>query len=367
MDTSDPDIEFDADGVCNHCRNFDSVTQPAWNNGSDNGKQLEERLSRIRALAGNAEYDCILGLSGGVDSSYLAIKVKEFNLRPLVVHVDAGWNSELAVNNIEVVCKYCNFELHTHVIDWNEMRDLQRAYFKSGVSNQDVPQDHAFFASLYHYAMQNNICTILSGGNVATESVFPSAWQGANIDAINLHAIHNAHGDLKLKNYKTIKFWQAYFWYPMVKKMWVPRLLDLMSYDKTEALKLLETVGWRSYERKHGESVFTKFFQNYYLPTKFGYDKRKPHYSSLILANQLDRETAIKNLDTQLYDPVELEEDIDYFCKKLGFSRIEFDEIMAAPTRSHLDYPNWKNRYERLKKIQVTAEKLLGRKIKVYS
>ena len=172
MDTSDPEIAFDASGVCNHCRWFDEVTSKNWHPGPDGEKLLSRLVEQVRESGKGQEYDCILGLSGGVDSSYLAYRMKDYGLRPLVVHVDAGWNSELAVSNIERIVKYCKYELHTHVMDWEEMRDLQLAYFRAGVSNQDVPQDHAFFASLYHFATANNIKTVLSGGNIATEGVF---------------------------------------------------------------------------------------------------------------------------------------------------------------------------------------------------
>jgi N-acetyl sugar amidotransferase len=319
MDTSDPDIIFDYNGVCNHCLEFENVTKAHWFPNKEGRMRWSLIVEQIKAAGQGQDYDCILGLSGGVDSSYLAVKVHEWGLRPLVVHVDAGWNSELAVANIEKIVKYCGYDLHTHVVDWEEMRDLHLAYFRAGISNQDVPQDHIFFASLYHFATKNGIKYILSGGNIATEGIFPNAWHGSAMDAINLKAIHHKFGERALKNYKTISFFENYVWYPFVKKMRTVRPLNYMPYDKVAAVGELEqTIGWRSYGRKHGESLFTKLFQNYYLPTKFGYDKRRPHLSSLIVSGQMARDEAIAALGEQLYDPQELEIDISYFCKKLS-------------------------------------------------
>ena len=368
MDTSDPLITFDAHGVCNHCNEFDAVTSKNWFPNEEGKKRWATIVEQIKATGKGQEYDCILGLSGGVDSSYLAIKVHEWGLRPLVVHVDAGWNSELAVANIEAIVKYCNYDLHTHVVDWEDMRDLHLAYLRAGISNQDVPQDHIFFASLYHFATKNNIRYILSGGNLATEGIFPHAWHGSAMDAINLKAIHRKYGEHKLRNYKTISFFDCYIWYPLVKKMRTVRPLNYMPYDKAEALKELEqTVGYKPYARKHGESQFTKLFQNYYLPKKFGYDKRRPHLSSLIVSGQMTREEAIVKLDESLYDPSELEIDIAYFCKKLRITRKQFDELMNVPIHQYDDFPTWEGRYRLLKKIQSLVARVLGRQLRIYS
>jgi N-acetyl sugar amidotransferase len=303
-----------------------------------------------------------------VDSSYLALKAHEWGLRPLVVHVDAGWNSELAVANIEKVVKHCQFDLHTHVVDWEEMRDLHLAYLRAGIPNQDVPQDHVFFASLYHFATKNRIRSILSGGNLATEGIFPKAWHGSAMDAINLKAIHGSHGERKLKTYTTVSFFQAYIWFPFVKRMRTLRPLNYLPYDKAAAVKELEdTIGWRAYGRKHGESLFTRLFQNHYLPLKFGYDKRLPHLSSLIVSGQMTRDEALAELDKPLYDPRELETDIAYFCKKLRITREQFDAFIKQPPHHHSDYPTWDGRYRALKRVQAVVERLLGRRVNVYS
>lgn len=368
MDTMDSAIIFDDQGMCNHCREFDAVTRRNWFPNDEGARKLRQIVEQIKDAGKGQEYDCIIGLSGGVDSSYLALKVAEWGLRPLVVHVDAGWNSELAVANIEKIVRHCNFDLHTHVVDWEEMRDLHLAYLKAGIANQDVPQDHIFFASLYHFATKNRIRYILSGGNLATEGIFPTAWLGSAMDAINLKSIHRKYGERSLKNYKTISFFENYIWYPFVKKMRTVRPLNYMPYDKSKAIEELEQrIGWRSYGRKHGESLFTKLFQNYYLPVKFGLDKRLPHLSSLIVSGQMTREEALKKLQEPLYDPQELEIDIAYFCKKLRISRAQFDDLMNAPIHHHTDFPTWDSYYRLLKRVQRIVERLLGKKFNVFS
>lgn len=368
METTDPEITFDGKGVCNHCHEFDNLTSKHWYPNEDGKKRLKQIIDVIKSEKRSKEYDCIIGLSGGVDSSYLALKANEWGLRPLVVHVDAGWNSELAVANIEAIVKHCGYDLHTHVVDWQEMRDLQLAYLRAGVPNQDVPQDHVFSASLYHFATQNNIRFILSGGNIATESIFPKSWHGSAMDAINLTAIHQKYGKIPLKTFSRIGFYKLYFWYPFVKGMRTVRPLNYMQYNKSDAIGELEaTIGWRSYGRKHGESIFTKFFQNYYLPTRFGYDKRRPHLSSLIVSNQMTREEALAQLEESLYDPDELETDIVYFCKKLQITRAELEELITAPVHHHSEFSNWEWRYRMLKKAQSFFETMTGHRKNIYS
>jgi aminotransferase len=367
MDTSDPEIRFNEQGVCNHCVEFETVTRKHWHPDDEGGRIWQAEIEKIKREGEGKPYDSILGLSGGVDSSFLALKIYEAGLRPLVVHVDAGWNSELAVANIEKIVKYCGFDLHTHVINWEEMRDLHLSFLKSGVANQDVPQDHAFFASMYHFAVKNNIRAIFSGGNTATEGIFPSAWHGSAMDAINLRAIHSKFGSRKLKSYPTISFFQYYFYFPFIKKMRTVRPLNLMPFDKQSAIAELEKIGWRSYGRKHGESLFTKLFQNHYLPQKFGYDKRRPHYSSLIVSGQMSREAAMELMAEPLYDPAELNTDLNYFCKKLRISRGEFDEIVARPSHHHSEFANWSGHQRLAKAAQKLVERVRGRKISVYS
>jgi len=368
MDTTYPEITFDEHGVCNHCHQFDEVTTKRWFPNDEGKKKLDTIFNQIKQEGRNKEYDCIIGLSGGVDSSYLALVLKDYGLRPLVVHVDAGWNSELAVHNIEQIVKYCGYDLHTHVMDWQEIKDLQLAYFKSGVANQDAVQDHAFFASLYHYAVQNNIKYVISGGNIATESVAPKSWGHSAMDAINLKAIHKRFGKRKLVSFKTINFFSYYFYYPFIKGMKVIRPLNFMPYHKGEALEVLkDKVGYKEYGRKHGESRFTKFFQDYYLPTKFNIDKRKPHLSSLILSGEISRKEALNELKKPLYDDVELKEDKSYIAKKLGISLDDLEKMIFSPGHHYSEYPNWDRQHKILKTIQSIAGKYLNKNINNYS
>lgn len=368
MDTTDRDITFDAQGVCNHCHQFDTETSKRWFPNEEGKRQLETIFNKIKEERKNYEYDCILGLSGGLDSSYLALVMKEYEMRPLVVHVDAGWNSELAVYNIEKVVKYCGYDLHTHVMNWPEVRDLQLSYLRAGVANQDVVQDHAFFASLYHFAVDNKINYVISGGNIATEGVFPKSWHHAAMDSINLKAIHKKFGNIPLRHYKTISFLQYYFYYPFIKKMKAVRPLNYMTYNKEAALaELQDKVGYKPYGRKHGESRFTKFFQNHYLPTKFNMDKRKPHMSSMILSGLMTRDQALDELSKPLYDESELREDKHYLAKKLGISVEQLDQYVSSPGHYYSEYPNWDSRYVLMKRAQSLVSKVLGRNVKNYS
>ena len=367
MDESDPEISFDAEGVCNHCHEFDAAKSYTWYPEAEHNGQLEAIIEVIKARGKDQEYDCILGLSGGIDSSYLALRAKEWGLRPLVVHVDAGWNSELSVANIEKIVTHCGYDLHTHVIDWEDMRNLQLAYLKAGLANQDVPQDHAFFAGLYQFAVKHKIKTVLSGGNFATESVFAKSWHGSAMDAINLKAVHRRHGSGRLKRYPLVSWYDYYLMMPFLHGMRVVRPLNYLDYNKDRAIEELQAVGYRPYPRKHGESVFTKWFQDHYLPTKFGYDKRKLHYSSLVLAGQMTRDQALTEMAKPLYDARELENDMNYFCKKLRISRDQLDGYLAAPNGHYTDYPNWDSRLAFLNRLRRFAEQLRGRRIKGYS
>jgi len=365
MDISDPEITFNDEGVCNHCLNFED-TKKNWFPNQEGQKKLEAYLSQIKKSGQNQEYDCIIGLSGGIDSAYLALKAKDWGLKPLVIHVDAGWNSELAVSNIEKIVKHCSYDLHTEVIDWNAMKNLHLAYLKSGVSNQDVPQDHIFFSTLYHYATKNKIKYILSGGNIATESIFPGSWHGSAMDAINLKAIYKRFGSTKvLKNFKTISFFKYYIYFPFVYRMRVLRPLNFMPYNKRVSLLELEKIGYKKYDGKHGESIFTKFFQTYYLPKKFGYDKRRPHLSSLIVSGQLTREEALIELDKPLHNTETIKNDKAYIAKKLGLSLEGLDELIENKNHVYSDFPNWMQYLKLIRFLSRLLNKMIGYKIKV--
>lgn len=366
MDTSDPEITFDSKGRCNHCRDFDKELGKTWFPNAEGERRLEALIERLKSEGRKKQYDCTIGLSGGIDSSYLALKAYEWGLRPLVVHVDGGWNSELAVQNIEQLVKHCGYELHTHVVNWEDMRELQLSYLRAGIANQDVPQDHAFFAGLYHFAVKDGVRFVLNGGNFATEGIFPKAWHGPAMDAINLLAVHKRFGSRPLRDFQTISFSQYYFWYPIVRRMTPLRPLNLMPYSKEIAAQELERIGWRSYPRKHGESIFTKFFQNFYLPTKFGYDKRRPHLSSIVAAGAMSREAALAQLAEPLYEADELRRDRQYLCRKLRIDEEEFEELMARPVHRYSDFDNWTKKYQMMKRMQDRAGALLGRPITAY-
>ena len=340
MDTTMPGTMFDEDGLCNNCIEVAEKAERHWFPNEKGKEKFAAMVSRIKKLGEGKEYDCLFGLSGGVDSSFLALKLEEWGLRPLVVHIDAGWNEELAVANIQTIIDHCNYDLVTQVVDWEIMKDLQYAYFKSGVYNQDVPQDHVFIGSLFKHAAKHNIKSVISGHNYATESV-PMRWQHQAMDAINLKAIYKKFGRKKLKIYETISFFDVFLTTPLFRKTKFYWPLNYMPYSKEMAIKELETIGWKNYGRKHGESSFTKFFQEYYLPTKFGIDKRRPHLSSLILAKQMSRETALAELEKPVYDKTQIEFDIDYFCKKIDITRKEFDETMESTPSLHTDFKNW--------------------------
>jgi N-acetyl sugar amidotransferase len=341
MDTSDPWITFNDEGVCNHCLAYDAYISTIGT-PEDRKRKLDQMVAQLKARGKGRDYDCIMGLSGGVDSSYLAwFAVKHLKLRPLVVHVDTGWNSELAVNNIQNIVQRLNLDMHTLVIDWPEIRDLQRAYFRSGIANLDVPQDHAFIASLYSEARKYGIKDILNGGNMQTESILPNAWGYDASDAMSLKAIHKKFGTLKLRNYPMMTPWRRYVYYPFILGLRKHRPLDLIDYSKDGAKKLLaEELGWRDYGGKHYESIFTKFFQAHYLPTKFGYDKRKAHFASLIVSGQMTKEHGQASLQKPIYDLRELEEDKAFWIKKLGINEPEYDRVMAERPSTYTDFKN---------------------------
>jgi N-acetyl sugar amidotransferase len=341
MDTTDPTITFDSEGVCSHCHYFDNNITPAWPTPEQGKVELERMLEKVKAYGQGKQYDCIIGLSGGVDSSYIAIKAVEWGLRPLVVHVDAGWNSELAVMNIEQICKRLGLDLVTHVVDWEEMKDMQLAFLRSNLANQDVPQDHAYFAALYGYAIKAGIKYVINGSNFSTESILPQSWGYDAMDATHLKAIHSRFGQRKRGDFPVVSFFDLYFRYPLILKMEVLRPLNYIPYDKDSAIKTLEQdYGWRYYGGKHYESRWTRFFQAYYLPHKFGYDKRKAHLSSLVVSGQMSRDDALTELKKPLYDEKLLVEDKAFIAKKLGLSLEELEQMIAAPPRHYTEFPN---------------------------
>lgn len=341
MDTTDPDIEFDDQGMCNHCIAYDNAVKRLPQAEEEKKKVLDKIINEIKEKGKGKEYDCIVGLSGGVDSSYVALKVKEFGLRPLAVHFDSGWNSELAVNNIENIVKKLGFDLYTYVVDWDEMRDLQLSFFKASVQNCDDPQDHSFVAALYKLADERDIRYMISGYNLATESILPRSWANNSSDLKSLRAIQKMFGTVELKSYPQLGIYKRLIYYRFIKKIKGINILDYLHYNKNEAKELLKTeLSWRDYGGKHYESKFTRFFQAYYLPTKFGFDKRKAHLSSLIVSGQIFREQALNEIKKELYPEKQLQEDKEFVCKKLGIAESEFEQIMARPIKTYKDYPS---------------------------
>lgn len=358
MDTSDPEITFDGSGVCSHCRSYDQEARDGWFRGKEGQKKLQNFLEGVRRVSGSNEYNCILGLSGGVDSSFLAYLVKTWGLRPLIVHVDAGWNSELAVKNIENIVKKLDFDLFTYVVDWEEVRDLQLAFLKAGVPNQDIPQDHVIFAVLRDLASQHGIKSILTGSNIATESILPPSWGYDAMDARHLKAIHRRFGTLALKSYKIVPFWKYYLYYPFVKRMTVYKPLNFIDYNKAEAKAFLKKeFEWKDYGGKHYESRFTKYFQGYYLPTRFGFDKRRAHLSSLIVSGQITREEALKELEKPLYADPELRDDQEFVMKKLGISDEGMVNLLKGPIHCHGEYPSNKKLISFLHSLKARKNK----------
>ena len=358
MDTTDPDITFDTDGVCSHCSHFDRVIRPMWPAPAAGEALLADMVRTVKRHGAGRQYDCIIGLSGGVDSSYCAVKVAEWGLRPLVVHVDAGWNSELAVMNIEQICRRLGFDLVTHVVDWEEMRDMQLAFLRSNLANQDVPQDHAFFAALYGYAEKAGIKYVINGSNFATESILPAAWGHDAMDATQIKAIHARFGSRPRGDFPIVSFFDYYLKYPFILKMKVLKPLNYIAYDKDEAIRILEKdYGWRYYGGKHYESRWTRFFQAFYLPYKFGYDKRKAHLSSLVVTGQMERAAALAALAAPLYDERLLAEDKMFIAKKLGLSLAEFEELIHQPVRHFSEFPN----HQRRRTMAMRAYRIIER------
>jgi len=335
---ADPDISFDKEGVCNYWHQYKTAAQKGLLHGEKGKEKWAQVIAKIKAEGNNKKYDCIIGVSGGVDSTYVAYLVKEAKLRPLVVHFDNGWNSEIAVRNISNIIKYLNADLHTLVIDWNEFRDLQRAYIKAGVVDIEALTDHAIFGTLYKIAAKNNIKYVISGSNIETEELLPKSWIYNKTDPINIAAIHEKYGEVKLETYPFFSILKKKY-YLRFKKLEFISPINWAPYNKQKVKDIItKEIGWEDYGGKHHESIFTKFYQNYILPQKFKIDKRKAHLSNLICSGQITKDEALKELELPIYDPKELISDKEYVIKKLGFTSEEFDTIMNEDPRSHHDF-----------------------------
>jgi len=341
MDTSDPKITFDARGWCDYCNNYHENILPHWHPDARGEAELAPLIDRILSDGRGRDHDCIIGVSGGVDSSYVTYIAKEkFGLRPLVFHVDAGWNSQQAVNNIERLVDGLGLDLHTEVIDWLEMKDLQLAFFKAQVPHIDTPQDHAFFAALYNFAAKNGFKYVLTGANYSTECVRePLEWHYHASDLRQLLDIHRRFGTRPLKTFPLADIFKFKLYYRFVKGMRVVKPLNHVRYLKEEAIEeLVSKFGWQRYAHKHYESRFTRFYEGYWLPTKFGYDKRRAHFSSLILTKQMTREEALKRIAEPAYTSETVAQDFEYVATKLGLSVAELQDLMRGENKTYRDY-----------------------------
>jgi N-acetyl sugar amidotransferase len=348
MDTSDSAIVFDGSGVCDHCNTFKTQILPNWHTDEQGKRELRVIIDKIKKSGEGKDFDCIIGMSGGIDSSYLTYVAKEhYGLRPLVFHVDAGWNSQEAVNNIEMLVDKLGLDLYTEVIDWDEMKDLQLAYFKSGVPHIDTPQDHAFFATMYKFAEKYNVKYILTGANLSTECIRnPIEWMYYQSDSMQLKDIHKRYGMRPLVKYPTTSIIRHKIYLPHIKGIRVERPLNYIPYIKQDAIRLLiDQYGWQPYPQKHFESRFTRFYEGYWLPKKFGYDTRRVQFSSLIVTGQMTREEAMNKLKSLPYDESSLNQEIEYVATKLGISVSELQSYMDAPNKSYKDYKSQESLY----------------------
>jgi len=352
MDTSDPAISFDENGVCSRCHAADIQLQRVRLSPEESERRLAEAAAEISRAKTKDGYDSIVGLSGGVDSSYTALLAHKLGLRPLAVHLDNGWDSETAVSNIRGVAERCGIDLVTLVIDWPEFRDLQRAFFKAGVIDIELLTDQAIVATMFRLCREHGCRYILSGTNVATEHGVPGEWAWNKQDLTNIRAIHRQFGSIPLRTFPTMGLWSTIFQRYMGLGPKFVELLNMANYRKLDAIEELKReTGWRDYGGKHYESIFTKFYQAYILPTKFGVDKRRAHLSALIRNGEIQRNEAVAALKKPLYDPDELRRDKEFIIKKLGFTETEFDQMMREPPVPHDRYRSDRPIREILKRV----------------
>jgi N-acetyl sugar amidotransferase len=349
MDTTVPDIEFFADGRCSSCRDYDENRTGEVFADAAGSARIDRLVEEMRRQGKGAPYDCLIGLSGGVDSTYVAYLVaKKYGLRALAVHLDNGWNTELAVDNVERTVKTLGVDLTTHVLDWREFRDIQVSFIKSGVSNIEIPTDHAIWAVLVKTAAKMGIKYIVAGNNVVTESIMPESWLYGSKDSRLIRSIHRRFGTVPMKSYPYLTT-ADYAYYLLGRGIrWVP-ILNYVPYVKSDAKNVLMTeLGWRDYGGKHYESMFTRFFHAYYLPARFGFDLRKSYLSALVCSGQVTRDEALQELAKPPAPEQMIQQDRAYVIKKLGLSEAEFEAIMREPTRTFQDYPNTDALWRRL-------------------
>jgi N-acetyl sugar amidotransferase len=340
MDTSDTGISFDEQGVCNHCRRYDERSRRELFRGEEGRRKLEKIIAEIKRAGRHKEYDCIIGLSGGVDSTYVAYVVKQYGLRPLAVHLDNGWDTEIAVSNINNIVTRLGIDLHTHVINWQEFKDLQLAFLRASVVNAEIPTDHAIVAIMYGLTRKYGVNYIITGGNIVTESMMPRSWFYDSRDWRHVKAIHRRYGNIKLKTFPKVKGFH-FLYYTFFKRVKFFPILNYLDYDKQEAIKVIEQeLGWKNYGLKHHESIYTRFYQTYILPHKFNIDKRRVHLSSLIVSGQMTREEALREMAKPPLPPDRLRDEKEYVIKKLGLKPEDFEQIMSSSAKDHREYPN---------------------------
>ena len=344
MDTSDPNISFNEAGLCEYCENFDKEIRPNWHTDERGAKQLDALAGKIKAAGKGHDFDCIIGLSGGLDSSYATLVATErMGLRPLLFHVDAGWNTDQAVGNIEKLVDGLGLDLYTEVINWSEMKDLQRAFLFSQIADQDLPQDGAFFSALYKFARKNRIKYVLTGSNFSTECCRePEEWGGyPGIDLTLFKDIHRQFGSRTLDSFPLVDILIYKILYQRFLGMTVVKPLNLVPYIKAEAEQELEQrFGWKRFQHKHHESRFTRFYEDYWMPKKFGYEKRRAHFSSLIMTGQMTRDAALDRISRPEMDEHFHEREFEYLANKLDFSVEELREIFEGENKTFHDYKN---------------------------
>jgi N-acetyl sugar amidotransferase len=335
---NDPDLVLDSSGICNHCHNFDRAYSKIPI-GNEAQKHFASQISEIKKEGKGKEYDCIIGLSGGVDSTYLCYLAKINGLKPLLVHCDNGWNSELSVKNIENICRVTGFNLYTLVLDWEEIKDIQLSFFKAGVVDIELPYDYALIITAYKAAQKFKIRHVLTGHNVVTEGTYlPQSWRHDKMDIVNIQAIHKRFGSRSFKTFPHYSFLKQRL---IDRKLKYVYLLNYTDYNKSAVKELIKKeFNWRDYGGKHYENIFTRFYQGYILKQKFGIDKRQFHLSVLVQSGQMTRREALSEYAKPAYDPGQLKEDKDFVLKKLGFTDESFDKYLKAPIKSHLSYPS---------------------------
>lgn len=339
MDVSDPDIRFHDDGTCNHCNDF-LAQRSRFASGPDLDRRLEGMVAEMKAQGHGKQYDCVVGVSGGVDSTYVAFVAKELGLRPLAVHLDNGWNSELAVHNIEHTLKVLGIDLHTFVLDWETFRELQKSFLVASVPDAEIPTDHAIRAALWHVAEKYGIKYLLNGRNHSTEGILPWSWTYNALDWKYIQGVHKEFSRHSLRQYPHTALPEILY-RATVTRFKNFGILDYVPYDKKIAMQvLIDKLGWRDYGGKHYESIYTRFFQGYILPVKFGIDKRKAHLSVLVCTGQISRDEALAALAEPPLSPEMAREDREFVEQKLELTKAEFDRIMTSPRRTWRDYPN---------------------------